>query len=400
MIGGVTANSRTERLISLKPVVSKCHVILVLAAYLALILCLFPGNLSAHEIRPAIATLGFDEDGGVKLIISLNLEAVIAGIGPGHENTDDSLAAPIYDRLRALPAQELSAEWTRFVPSFLELIDISFDGRPFVFDTARAEITDIGNLEFARITRITLEGTVTAPPDNLSWGLDPLLGDSVLRLRATGSEDIIRAEYIPAGQLIGAFTLKDIVPQSRWQVFSTYLYIGYTHILPKGLDHILFVVGLFLLSTRIAALFWQVTAFTLAHSITLALGILEIVQIPSLIVEPIIAASIIYVSIENLITDKLKPWRPLVVFGFGLVHGLGFADVLAEIGFSKADFMTGLIGFNLGVELGQLSVIAICFGLVGFWFHKKAWYRAAVTIPASITIGLIAFYLLANRLFF
>ena len=169
--------------------------------------------------------------------------------------------------------------------------------------------------------------------------------------------------------------------------------------MPKGLDHILFVVGLFLLSTKLGSLLWQVTAFTLAHTVTLALGILGYVSISPAIVEPLIALSIVYVAVENIMTDKLHRWRPVIVFCFGLLHGLGFAGVLQEIGLSSTHFVTGLIAFNVGVELGQLTVIAICFLAVGFWFGSKLWYRRLITTPASIGIAVIASWWVFERVF-
>ena len=113
------------------------------------------------------------------------------------------------------------------------------------------------------------------------------------------------------------------------------------HILPKGLDHILFVLGIFLLSPRWKTMLLQVTAFTVAHSITLGLSIYGIVSLPSRIVEPLIALSIAYVAIENLLTRELKPWRLALVFMFGLLHGLGFAGVLRELGLPREEFLTG-----------------------------------------------------------
>ena len=133
----------------------------------------------------------------------------------------------------------------------------------------------------------------------------------------------------------------------------------------------------------------RLTAFTIAHSVTLGLGMAGIFSVPANIVEPLIAASIIYVGVENIFMDRLSLWRPLVVFLFGLLHGLGFAAVLRDFGLGSGNYLAGLIGFNLGVELGQLSVIAGCFLLVGFWFGRKHWYRQRVTIPASIVIATI-----------
>ncbi|HHG89479.1 MAG TPA: HupE/UreJ family protein, partial [Devosia sp.] len=121
--------------------------------------------------------------------------------------------------------------------------------------------------------------------------------------------------------------------------------------------------------------------------------------VPPAIVEPLIALSITYVCVENILTRKLTRWRPAVVFGFGLLHGLGFAGVLQEIGLAPDQFVTGLISFNIGVELGQLSIIAICFALVGIWFRNKSWYRAVVVVPASLVIGTIGAWWFIERVF-
>lgn len=177
-----------------------------------------------------------------------------------------------------------------------------------------------------------------------------------------------------------------------------YLILGFEHIIPEGLDHVLFVLGLFLLSTRLKPLLWQVTAFTVAHSVTLALAIYGIVDLPSHIVEPLIALSIAYVAIENLATSKLKPWRPAVVFLFGLLHGMGFAGVLRELGLPRDDFAEALVLFNVGVELGQLAVILIAFLMVG-WFRNRPWFRKAIVIPASSAIAITGLYWAIARTF-
>ncbi len=174
-----------------------------------------------------------------------------------------------------------------------------------------------------------------------------------------------------------------------FQVFPQYVKMGFLHILPEGLDHILFVLGLFLLSKRMKDLLKQITAFTVAHSLTLALSLYGIVRLPSSIVEPIIALSIVFVAVENLLTTEVKAWRVYVVFLFGLVHGLGFASALQDAGLQKNDFLTALVGFNSGVELGQLSVVAGAFLLVG-WFRSNPRYRQMVAIPASLSIACMA----------
>lgn len=179
-----------------------------------------------------------------------------------------------------------------------------------------------------------------------------------------------------------------------------YLKLGYTHILPQGFDHILFVVGLCLLSNKIKVILWQATAFTVAHSITLALSMKSIIVAPSAVVEPIIALSILFVAIENLLLTELKPWRVLLVFMFGLIHGMGFASSLNEIGLPRNKFLISILSFNVGVELGQISIILAVFLLIVRPFGNSPDYRKRVVYPLSIIIALIALYWTIQRVFF
>lgn len=179
-----------------------------------------------------------------------------------------------------------------------------------------------------------------------------------------------------------------------------YLKLGYTHILPEGFDHILFVVSLCMLSNKIKVIFWQATAFTVAHSITLALSMKNIIVAPSSVVEPIIALSILFVAIENLLLTELKPWRILLVFMFGLIHGMGFASSLNEIGLPRNKFFVSILSFNVGVELGQISIILAVFLLIVQPFGSKVSYRKQVVYPLSIVIALISFYWTIQRVFF
>lgn len=177
-----------------------------------------------------------------------------------------------------------------------------------------------------------------------------------------------------------------------------YTKAGVEHIVPKGADHILFVLGLYLSSLLFVSLLWQVTAFTLAHSVTLGLAALGLVSVPGYIVEPLIALSIAWVALENCLFKQPSKWRPLVVFMFGLLHGLGFASVLSEYGLPKEDLIPALLAFNVGVELGQLSVLLVA-ALLTWWFSKKAGYRHYVQIPFSIVIGLVGLYWFVERVF-
>jgi hypothetical protein len=185
---------------------------------------------------------------------------------------------------------------------------------------------------------------------------------------------------------------------SRSSPIVTYLRMGFLHILPQGLDHILFVLGLFLLGSNTKALLKQVTAFTVAHSITLALATLNIVRVPGRITEPLIAASIAFVAIENLYLRDVKPWRTAVVFLFGLVHGMGFAEVFTNAGLRGRGLVEALLSFNVGVELGQLSVIAMAFAAIG-WFRRDPSYRKWVVVPASLVIAAVALFWTVERTF-
>jgi hypothetical protein len=182
-----------------------------------------------------------------------------------------------------------------------------------------------------------------------------------------------------------------------WAVFEEFLRQGYVHVVPKGLDHILFVLGVFLLSRKWRPLLWQVTMFTLAHTITLGLATLGWVHIPGSIVEPLIAASIAVIALENIFFPKYTPWRLVIVFFFGLIHGLGFAGALSELNVPGASLLVGLLGFNVGVEFGQLSVIALAL-VATFWVRDAKVYRNFVVIPGSVAIAVMGVFWMVERI--
>lgn len=178
-----------------------------------------------------------------------------------------------------------------------------------------------------------------------------------------------------------------------------YLKLGFRHIIPLGPDHILFVISLCLLSTRIKTIIWQATAFTVAHTLTLALSMKNIIVAPPAVVEPIIALSICFVAVENLLISEMKAWRVLVVFLFGLIHGMGFASALNEIGLPRNQFYTSILSFNVGVELGQIAVIVAMFTLIISRWGKRPRYRKFVVYPISAIIALMAAWWTVQRVF-
>ena len=152
-----------------------------------------------------------------------------------------------------------------------------------------------------------------------------------------------------------------------------------------------------MLSTKLRPLLLQVTAFTPAHTITLGLTIYGVFSLAPSIVEPLIALSIAYVAVENLVTTELKPWRVALVFAFGLLHGMGFAGVLTDLGLPRGEFVTALLTFNVGVEMGQLAVIGVAFTMVAGVMDRE-WYRRRVVIPASVVIAAVGLYWTVERL--
>ncbi len=190
----------------------------------------------------------------------------------------------------------------------------------------------------------------------------------------------------------------DVQSLSSTGVVGYYIKLGFTHILPLGFDHILFILGIFFLNPNLRSVLFQATAFTIAHSITLGLAASGMIHPLSSIIEPIIALSIAFIAIENMFITSLKWWRILIVFGFGLVHGMGFAGALAEIGLPEKNFLSSIISFNVGVELGQITVILLANYILVNWIKNKGWYRSRFLIPASACIAVFALWLTYERL--
>ncbi|HEX4374362.1 MAG TPA: HupE/UreJ family protein [Puia sp.] len=206
---------------------------------------------------------------------------------------------------------------------------------------------------------------------------------------------LVISQFASAHVIVG-----ELEKMSKTDAAIIYLEIGYQHILPQGFDHILFVLSLFLLSPKLKPVLFQATAFTIAHSVTLGLAMYHVITPPTQIIEPLIAISIVYVALENIFSPKLKASRIGVVFLFGLVHGMGFAGALGQLGLPQSHYLLALVMFNLGVELGQITVILLAFLLFAKWFGKKPYYRKFIVIPLSIIIALIASYWTIQRIFF
>lgn len=351
---------------------------------------------TAHELNPTIADLTIT-DGKAELTLRLNAEAFLAGLDlDALIDTDEATEADRYDTLQDRPGDEIANEFKAQSDSFLQGLSLNANETaiPLTLDsvqTPAASIPEVARLSLATFTAQLPENTRNI---TVAWGQ----GYGAFVLRQQGVEDPYTG-ILQGGDTSPAIPVSGGGEQSSWRVFASYIPVGFDHIVPQGLDHILFVLGLFFLSLKLSALLWQVSAFTLAHTVTLALGVMGWVTIPGSIVEPIIAASIVYVGVENILSKGNSPSRPLFVFGFGLLHGLGFATVLGEFGLPSGQIIPALIGFNVGVEVGQLTVIAVAFLAVGLWFGRKPWYRKAIANPASAVIALVGAYWFIERVF-
>ena len=181
-------------------------------------------------------------------------------------------------------------------------------------------------------------------------------------------------------------------------MFVQYLKIGYEHVVPLGYDHILFIIDLFFYDSKLKTAAIQCTLFTLAHTLTLILVALGYVNLNTKLVETCIAVSICLVAIENFYAKKLNVWRLLVVFIFGLIHGIGFAGALKDFGLPQEELIPALVGFNSGVEIAQLSLIALLYFTFTRYLSHKIWYKEKITNPLSLLISGIAVFWFITRI--
>ena len=286
-----------------------------------------------------------------------------------------------------------------FEPTFRQRVKVAFDGaevRPAIAYSVAPPV----DATSATAATIHLTGEIPAGARNFSWTFGWTFASYALTIRSAATDNPA-TEWLEGGQSSAQFALASPAKSiSRLSTALLYLRLGFTHIVPLGLDHMLFVLGIYLLSGRARSVLLQVSAFTVAHSITLGLSMYGLVNVSPKIVEPMIAISIAYVAIENIFLSELKSWRVALVFAFGLLHGMGFAGALKELGLPRSEFVTALLTFNVGVEAGQLTVIGTAFMLVGWHCSQRAWYRCRIVVPASAAIACTAVYWTIQRFSF
>jgi len=266
---------------------------------------------------------------------------------------------------------------------------IAADGTSVALTAGAPRINDDGQVE------IVLTGVLPDQSRDITWQSRLIFGTYPMSV-TRGDEMTETVHWLDGQDMTEAIPVRE--PGRHVATLSRYVLLGFEHILPKGLDHILFVLGLFLLTPRVRSLIAQVTVFTLAHSVSLGLAIGGLISIPSSVVEPLIALSIAYVGIENLRRDTLSRGRLWLIGAFGLLHGLGFAGVLAELSLPSGQSVTALAGFNVGVELGQLAVLMGAAAVMYAWRRTAPLAEHALRRPASAAITAMGLYWFVSRI--
>ena len=355
----------------------------------------FASQLSSHELSPNIINLQIDKK-RISIEFTINLEAYLAGVDFSIlDNTNDHDNETYYKTLRKLNNSELTKIFLKNWDKFVSLFSIvSEDGTKLNnFNFSKIDTEDIDNTEVSRLSNIYffVENQEMKP---VTFQASKTLGEIIFR--QIGVENGV-TQFLLSGEKSKIISAKTEKPLDWIDTFLDYIPVGFAHILPKGLDHILFVLGLLFLTPKFYPLLIQISIFTLAHTITLAISSLKIIDISSAIIEPLIAASIIYVAIENFFNSSLTKYRSIIIFFFGLLHGLGFASVLSSFGLPGTNFIWALVGFNVGVEIGQLTIILAFYAIFIYWIKTKNYYRNYISIPGSLIIALFGTFWLLER---
>ena len=370
---------------------------------LVLILACFAPVCPGDVVKPALVEISVFTEGHFRVEIRASIEALLTGINSRYKDTRQAPTSEEYDRLRALQSSELVRAFEPFRDRMLDAIRLRLDGRPAQARITQVDIPVPGYTKVPRISLIVLEGDIPTETRELTWYYPSAFGDNAVRVRQVdeGKQQWHWSawQWIRDDRPSEPFSLHEVFRTPGFlDVVREYVGAGFDHIVPDGLDHILFVTGLFLFSARIRPLLWQITMFTIAHSLTLAMAMTGLIELPARVVEPLIALSIAYVGIENVWHRQLHKSRLVLVFGFGLLHGLGFASMLSDFGMPDRAFATALISFNVGVEGGQLAVIGLAYLSIGLWFGTRPYYRSLVAIPGSLVISAVGLYWTWQRL--
>lgn len=353
-----------------------------------------PGErAAAHNLPYAVVEIG-PRIGETRTVeVYTHLPALLLGATPAHLSEADTA------RFLALEPERLARHERRTADWLTTSTYLTLDGKPIRID--RIEFPSRERLEqSARLKPGDKEASeplrFTLPDpgaESIEIALPYRLGRTLLILR-NGEDEAARNIFIEAGERSGPIALAE--PPGHLQTIGTFLHQGIIHIVPLGLDHILFVISLAIVAMGFGRLLIYVSAFTLAHTLTLGLATFGVVSISPAVVEPLIALSIAVMALDNLRGARALRQRLGVVVFFGLLHGMGFAGALRELGLPQGQELSALLAFNIGVEIGQLLVIAAVFLLTG-WVRSKPWYHRRIVVPVSLFIGAVGAFWTLER---
>ena len=374
---------------------------LIIFFYFFSFLTLFSIGAISHEIRPSIADYKIEEN-ILYFDIRLNAELIPSGIDASNiTDTNSSPLSATYDDLRSLTRENLkNITNRRSWDDIQSKINLNINEVSTKFELVDINIEANRDFEISRDSIIYLKYELDEDDEFLTFKWSEKYGPIIIReINELKKEDDLYTEYLQAGLQTDKIFIKSENTQSIFKSIINYFILGIQHIIPKGLDHILFIVGLFFFSVTLRPLLIQVTMFTIAHSITLIFVSVSYINVNPLIVEPIIALSIAYVGIENIFKQYVKEYlRYIIIFFFGLLHGLGFALVLSDIGYQSSKLILNLISFNLGIEAAQIFIILSLYILLGIKFSNKKYYRYIFQVPVSLFIALVGIYWFFERI--
>ena len=376
----------------------------IIKLYLFLILIVFLNLFStssiSHEIKPSIADFFYD-DNYLNFKIRLNAELILSDIDASNvSNTDSSSLSEIYDEFRILNNKDLEQIFQNSWNQISSNIEIKINNVSKQTNLIKIEVEDIQNFEISRDSHVYFRVLLDKNSEQFTFRWVKNYGPIILRENNNNKlEDELVTEYLQSGIESSQFSFKENNFSKTFNSFAKFFVLGIQHIIPKGLDHILFIFGLFLFSSSLKKLISQITIFTIAHSITLIFVSLSLMRINPQIVEPIIALSIVYIGLENIFKKYIKEYlRYVVILFFGLLHGLGFALVLSDIGYKSSDLFVNLISFNLGIEVAQISIVLVLYLLIALNFAKNKNYRIFFQVPSSILISSVGLYWFFERI--
>ncbi|WXU00029.1 MAG: hypothetical protein Ctma_0734 [Catillopecten margaritatus gill symbiont] len=348
----------------------------------------------ADVVKPALVEISIYPDKKVEVVIDLSLEAMMTGIGTQYKKTTDAPNSTEYDELRALTPKALRQQFKDFEAQFLQKLQLTINQQTQALHLEKAFIDIIGYKKRPRKTVLTYTTQLSKWPKTLVWQYDKTSGDSALRYQIFKKDEYNWSpwQWLRNGKPSGTIDINHPEPVSKMQRLTQFIAIGFDHVIPQGWDHILFIIGMALSSLLWRKLLLLVTTFTLAHTLTLGLAMWGVVEISPRIIEPLIAFSIAYIAIENLFLNQSITRKSILVFFFGLIHGLGFATMLQSFKMTNDNFSTTLIGFNVGVELAQITIVLSVISALLIIRTLKLDYRKLAVIPASILISLIGIW--------